>query len=453
MTTEEQKADSVFTDPAVLFDQIQDWQKQGCHVLTPATRVHAFPPNWAACASFVHLDPTVQYDNYGRGSDTYFDGGIMKRNEKNDELSDRGLSRIGIDKIVRAAGISWDPSFSRRVDTRMILNFWEYTAVGVGFDFDGRSFTIQGSKEVDLRDGSSQIGEFTPERWKEEQREATAARRKASINGWTDKRVLNARVHGLSMAETKAKERAARTLGLKQIYTVAELRKPFVCVKATYLPDLADSDVRLMIASNAMGGARALYAQQPQKPITVIDVTPAPTSVPALPPSTSLDRASGPAPAATPGSVATPSQHSVVQSSGAGESTPAPAPPSSDRLASDVSKTTGALSESKPGSDEPPPNAVKVTATKLLKSGNNRTGGWELWKVSFSNGQSFTTIDDRVTEDARGFEKSQAWVEYETKESEDGKYTNLAAVYPAGQNPGLFDEGFEDAEQLAGGRY
>jgi hypothetical protein len=208
----------------------------------------SFSPGYGVNASMVLLDPAVSPT--GRGLDVYFDRATMAGDE-------RGLSKIALGRIAAATGVSWVSSQSGRKDPLTIQNLWIYQVLGVYLAYDGTPQTIHGEKEIDYRDGSAQIGEWSRERWREETRTNPQLK---NINGWSENRVLQARSHGAERAETGAMERAIRMgFGIKHTYSVAELALPFVALRVCPMVDMSDSAVRSMVAERQLAGVASLY--------------------------------------------------------------------------------------------------------------------------------------------------------------------------------------------------
>jgi hypothetical protein len=225
-------------------------QLQGkANIITPIVQISSLAAEHAVNLCVVKIDPTV--DPNGNGPMCYRDKAFMKDDE-------RGLGRIALDMIATAAGVSWLPHpHSKRTDDGRTPYVWAFTVVGAFTAMDGTVQTLPaGSSEVDLRDGSEQIGGWTPEKWR-----ALKPDQK-SINGWTEKRVRNARRFGLALAETKARLRAIRAIGIRQKYTLAELAKPFMIPRVSYKPDMSNPVVAETVTRMKMGGVAALYASQ-----------------------------------------------------------------------------------------------------------------------------------------------------------------------------------------------
>lgn len=250
-------------DPRDLGTRILAWKAKGHHVLSPAIQISNFAPGYGVNASMVLLDYAVGGE-YGTGTDVYFDKTTMNgRGDNNDATEQRGVSKIGLNKIAAAAGVSWVKG--RRSDPLTIQNLWIYEVTGVYLAYDGTPQTIVGMKEIDYRDSSAQIGEWSREEWhrvEERNKPLKQQERQTHINGWSDRRVRNARMNGAERAETGAMERAIRTLGVKHVYTIAELRRPFVALRVCPMLDMSDPDVRRAVTQGQLGGVAKLYAMQ-----------------------------------------------------------------------------------------------------------------------------------------------------------------------------------------------
>ncbi len=140
-----------------------------------------------------------------------------------------GLSKVALDKIAAAAGISWDPRECGRQDDGKDPRYCHYKAVGRVRDFDGTVRLLSGEVEMDAREGSPLIDEI---RTKAAKRRAEAERENKKYTGdGGDSQILELRKFLLRHAESKAKNRAIRELGIRTAYEPKELKKPFVVAK------------------------------------------------------------------------------------------------------------------------------------------------------------------------------------------------------------------------------
>lgn len=227
----QQSASSSITTAADLAKRIGEW-KEAAHVLTPAISISSIAPQHAINVAVVVIDPKVG-DN-GQGDDTY---GLDSKGKGLPWLrpGERAINRVGLLKLAQAAGVSWDAAASGRTDDRKERFYWEYKAVGHYVGFDGGVQTLVGTFELDLRNGSP------------------------ALKGFSDSQVEQARKNGMRLCESKAQAAAIRELGLKQKYTVAELAKPFVILRTSFVPDMKDPMQRRMVAERGLAGAGALY--------------------------------------------------------------------------------------------------------------------------------------------------------------------------------------------------
>jgi hypothetical protein len=240
------------TDPQMLRRQLEALMDQFNIIAPPVQVIGGFAAGYTMVASVVKINAEINDD--GQGPETYLDRGFMKSHQ-------RALNRVGLARIATAAGVKWTPTCGRR-DDETKPNYWAFAAEGLIDTPDGQYSVLTGNVEVDLRDGSAQIGGWTPQAWaalvKENERRRGDDQVK-SIAGWTDRRVMQARQRGLALAETKAKNRAIRSIGVQQVYTVKELEKPFIIFRAMYQPDMSDPVIRQMVAARALHGRSMLY--------------------------------------------------------------------------------------------------------------------------------------------------------------------------------------------------
>lgn len=182
----------------------------------------------------------------------------------------RGLSKVALDKIAAAAGVSWVPGESRRLDDGSDPRYCHFRAVGRYRHFDGTVSQIVGEKEMDLRDGSPATEAIITKSAKKAKREAEQKKRpisdaEARAIGIekAGNQINEMRLHILGHAETKARLRATRSLGLRTSYSPAELQRPFVVVRVAFTGRTDDPELRRefgrAIAQNFLNGHAALY--------------------------------------------------------------------------------------------------------------------------------------------------------------------------------------------------
>lgn len=194
----------------------------------------------AAGISFVFVDP--QHEAY-----------------KIPGRSELGIGKNALDRIAAAAGVRWIPQMCGRVDDGSNPHFIEYQAAGTTLQLDGTERTIHATKRIDLRadKGGNQ------EEWGTDA--ANIARIAAKANPprdpWSE--ILQTRQHILSLAETKAKNRAIRSLGVRTAYAPQDLDRGFAVVRLQFTGHSEDPEIEhevsLMIARRALQATDALY--------------------------------------------------------------------------------------------------------------------------------------------------------------------------------------------------
>lgn len=248
-------------DGAAITKALQEAQKQ-YHLVSPAAACGRIPEGCGVALSTVAIDVATETYDVGGGR--------------------RGLSKTALDRIAGAAGISWNPHLSRRLDDASDPRYVMFHAVGSYRSFDGSELLITGTKEMDLRDGSAQVEAL----W-DRYRAAKARGNARSPEG----QIREMRLHILAHAETKAKLRAIRSIGLQTAYPAAELQKPFVVARLMWTGESDDPELRrafaLKQADAMLGGSRALFGDTAAPALA-----PAPSAPMAPPPvgSVPLDR-------------------------------------------------------------------------------------------------------------------------------------------------------------------
>lgn len=217
--------------------KLKEWREK-FHVLSPFTQMGgSFGPGIVLTVSSVSLDPRV--NEYGQGVDTYYSKAFMKAPDGvHAPTAQRAPNKVGLLRIAQCAGVRWDASRCLRTDDGRTPLYWSFSASGEYLTPDGLWLPLTGTCEVDLRDGSPQA------------------------KAMTEKQLAVQRQFGLALAESKAKNRAIRSLGLQSAYTVEELiKKPFLVLRATFQPDKDDEIGRRVFAQVAMGASQFLYPQ------------------------------------------------------------------------------------------------------------------------------------------------------------------------------------------------
>lgn len=252
---ESARTPAVITTPDEYQTAMSKWGKHDYHVLTPAVTFSGLPPQHGMVAALVQINPNPD------AGDVYQDRLFCKDGEV-------AIAKLGLSKIAQAAGMTIK---TERTDPRAFPNYWEVRATARFIGLDGTPQEVDATCEYDLRDGSPRVQKMHED---------------AKRNGRTaDKQLMGARQNGLRACEARAINAAIRQFGIKQKYTIDELRKPFVTLRVTYQPDMSDPEVRRLVTARSLEGTAALYGTTRQlaaaEPLDVIgDVEPGHTSAP-----------------------------------------------------------------------------------------------------------------------------------------------------------------------------
>jgi len=168
-----------------------------------------------------------------------------------------GLGRPALDKIASAAGIRWEASTG--VVGKPTEDYLMYRAIATMVLPDGSTTQGLGTTEWFASEEVDPIREQVAELQKEAAKNPNDKRTFGKLAG-KKKQLHDARAYRLGMTETKAKNRAIRSLlGIKAKYTAEEIAQPFVVPHVDFNPDLSDPNVKELIKAGAFAGAGALY--------------------------------------------------------------------------------------------------------------------------------------------------------------------------------------------------
>lgn len=223
---------------------------QRAHLVAPATVCATLPEGCEVALAAVMVDVNTE---------TYNLAGKV------------GLGKSALDRIAAAAGVSWDPVQTRRIDDGSDPRYCHYKAVGTVPEFDGRQRFICGEVEIDARDGSPQIDEII-----KKAKRADPPRDPSS-------QILELRKFLLRHAESKAKLRAIRSLGIRTSYDKAELQKPFIVARLMFTGQSDDPEARRFfrgrIADAMLGATAQLYGHSTGAPALAAPVGHRPPAV------------------------------------------------------------------------------------------------------------------------------------------------------------------------------
>ena len=168
-------------------------------------------------------------------------------------LSFQGLNRLGV-----CAGVQWHPYETRRTDNGADRLYIAFRAVGGVKKADGSMVWHAANYDLDLEVIREEIEEQhrnKSKNWNKSLQEKDAYVEHATARDWRQKRR-----HKHALAESGAKARVLRSLlGVKGLYTEAELKKPFVVVRYIFQPPTDDPNVRRQLINQSMASMRSVY--------------------------------------------------------------------------------------------------------------------------------------------------------------------------------------------------
>jgi len=147
----------------------------------------------------------------------------------------KALLKTALDQIAGAAQIDW--SFCGQVDDWNDPHHVKYHAVAVVRNPDGTFRRLPGTKVIDLR----KTADFTGE----------------DAAGISDRELAMARKHIHSLAESKAKNRAIRSLGIPQSMSADQAGQPWIVV--ALVPDMAHPETRKAMIDSFAPSRALLY--------------------------------------------------------------------------------------------------------------------------------------------------------------------------------------------------
>lgn len=208
--------DTGISEPKHFSAALMRWSKANVNVLTPLQAIGELPEDYRVVAAAVVLDPDPD-----TGDDVYFSKIFHRQGECS-------LTKVGLDKLAAAAGISWNALQSGRTDDRKTEHVCSWRAVGSYLSPFGERLTLVGEVTLDLRKGSP----YT--------------------RAWSDKQVVAAQAKLVERAESLAMNRAIRKLGLPGKMRQEQAGKPFITVRTIVQP--ADPNVRAQMLLAAQSG-------------------------------------------------------------------------------------------------------------------------------------------------------------------------------------------------------
>ncbi len=171
------------------------WTDKRAHILSPAIQITALAPSYGINVAVVYLDAERE---------AYHSNLFHK---KADEVSP---NKVGLMKFSQAAGADWVESV--RTDRGTIPHCCGWHAMLAYRSFDGSIQRVPGNVNLDYRDGSSQIRNWTPAQI--EQSRAKSRVKYEALGLWTRARALHAGGRANeAVADLRAAVDLARSVG------------------------------------------------------------------------------------------------------------------------------------------------------------------------------------------------------------------------------------------------
>lgn len=273
--------------PRTIHEEIEAHRKNGSNILIPFTKLESnefFSP----VIDEVYLS-IEQGDAYKR-QDAY------KNRPEKYALAFQGLNRLAV-----CAGVQWHPHETRRIDNGADRYYIAYQAVGGLRKADGSMIWHKASYDLDLEVIKEEI---------EENHKATAKKYNKGddyVEFCTKRDWRQKRRHKHALAESGAKARVLRSiLNVKNLYTIDELKKPFVVIRYVFRPPTDDPAVRRQLINQSIASMQSVYgASTPSLPHypekdDYIDIPPPEAAAETPPDESELDPESHPDPEPPP---------------------------------------------------------------------------------------------------------------------------------------------------------
>jgi len=220
--------------------EIEKYKGQGANILMPSTMIGGLSEFHQPVIEAVQLSANPS------------DGDVYQ-----DTISKKfRLTKQALMKLGNCAGISWHPYETKRVDNRTDRDYVAYQAVGGIRKADGSSIAFKAEYDMDFE---VILEELTAQYTAKAQKGTEDAKRKY-IEDSVKREMLFKRKHKVKLCEAGAMNRVIRSLlGLKNGYSEAELKQPFVTVRIVIRPDYGDKEVRRQMMTAAVKSMTGIY--------------------------------------------------------------------------------------------------------------------------------------------------------------------------------------------------
>lgn len=248
-------------NPAKLLEK---YQEEGYNILTPSITLEGLSP---------HHHPTIETLTLSAILDN---GDVYPHKNDGDAKPAAKQFRIakqGLDKLAVLAGIIWhQQGGSVRIDDRKDRNYVAFEAFGAIRKADGQLVPVKAFYDLDFIVIKEDLEVNYRSKGSKGQYKKNGQELEDYVTFCVDRDMRSKMRHRATLCESGAKNRVIRSLlGIKKVYTGAELQKPFVCVRITYQPDYDDPEVKRLITMASLGSMASIYgmpAGPPQHQIT-----------------------------------------------------------------------------------------------------------------------------------------------------------------------------------------
>ncbi len=241
---------------------LEEYRKKGYNILTPSITLEGLSPHHHATVETVQLSPKLE------------DGDVYPHKADNDEVKtdDRQfrIAKQGLDKLAVLAGVIWhQEGGSRRIDNGRDRDYVAFEAFGAIRKADGQLVPVKAFYDLDFVAIEEDL------RANYEAKARRYNKNQDYVDYCVSRDMRSKRKHRSTLCESGARNRVIRSLlGIKKVYTGADLSKPFVCVRITYQPDYEDPEIKRLVTLAAIGAQTSLYGVVPQARLPEPDQAP-----------------------------------------------------------------------------------------------------------------------------------------------------------------------------------
>jgi hypothetical protein len=171
---------------------------------------------------------------------------VLETFPDDDEPTRRVPNKTFLDQVVRELGVGWVAEHCRRIDDQRNAHVRSFQAGGRIQEFHGAWRPIQAHAEVDITNNSPLVRKITARFGQRSRLEIE--RRRQFIT---------------SLADTAARLRAVRQLGVRDWYLGSDLEKPFFCARVIFHGQSASPETKAIfdraVAEAFVPAAKALF--------------------------------------------------------------------------------------------------------------------------------------------------------------------------------------------------